>query len=131
MNNREKSLALRPFDPVDYLSSVTAIEEYVLAALEEGDPEVIGLALGDAARARARLAAQPVGAGLSEAIALDLLLGTVEGDSSAAREHLDAGFPIYYVEDDTPEGLLIKMWPDGRRELVRFDEAGDEVVRVL
>ncbi len=53
------------------------------------------------------------------------------GDGSAAREHLDAGFPIYYGDDDTPEGLLIKQWSDGRRELVRFDEAGDEVIRVL
>ena len=49
----------------------------------------------------------------------------------AAREHLAAGRLIYYVEDDTPEGLLIKKYPDGRRELVRHAREGDEVVRAL
>lgn len=52
------------------------------------------------------------------------------GDA-AARAHLAAGRAIYYSDDDTPAGLLVKEHPDGRRELVRFDEAGDEVVREL
>jgi hypothetical protein len=52
-------------------------------------------------------------------------------DGSAAREQLAAGFPIYYRKDNTPPGLLIKKYPDGRRELVRFNRAGDEVIRVL
>ncbi|KAB2748877.1 MULTISPECIES: hypothetical protein [Brucella] len=52
-------------------------------------------------------------------------------DGRAAREHLAAGFPIYYREADTPEGLEIKKYPDGRRELVRFHRAGDEVIRAL
>ncbi|SFI68091.1 hypothetical protein [Methylobacterium brachiatum] len=52
-------------------------------------------------------------------------------DGAAAREHLQAGFPVYYVEGDTPEGLLVKEYPGGRRELVRFDEAGDQVIRDL
>lgn len=39
--------------------------------------------------------------------------------------------PIYYTEDDTPAGLLIEEQPDGRRELVKFDEAGDQVIRAL
>nr|WP_252508997.1 hypothetical protein [Zymomonas mobilis] len=42
-----------------------------------------------------------------------------------------AGFPVYYIEDDTPEGLLIKEYPDGHRELVRFNETGDEVIKIL
>lgn len=54
-----------------------------------------------------------------------------EGDDSAAREHLAAGFPIYYCEPTTPPGLQIKEYPDGRRELVRFSRQGDEVVCTL
>ena len=49
----------------------------------------------------------------------------------AAREHLAAGRPVYYADDDTPDGLLIKKHPDGRRELVRYRRNGDEVVRAL
>jgi hypothetical protein len=44
---------------------------------------------------------------------------------------LGAGHPIYYVEQDTPDDLLIKEYPDGRRELVRCDTSVDEVVRIL
>lgn len=52
-------------------------------------------------------------------------------DSSAARAHLAAGREVYYVEEDTPPGLLIKEHPDGRRDLVRFHRTGDEVIRTL
>lgn len=55
-------------------------------------------------------------------------------DGAAAQSHLDAGFPIYYAEDDTPADLLIKEYPDGRRELIRFgvgDSKVDKVVKVL
>ena len=64
----------------------------------------------------------------------ELVQATRMGDGSAAQEALDAGLHIYYVEDDTPEGLLIKEYPSGRRELVRFDitrTKPDEIVRVL
>lgn len=44
---------------------------------------------------------------------------------SAAAEHLAAGFPIYYSNANTPAGALIKEYPDGRRELVRFDRHGE------
>lgn len=43
-----------------------------------------------------------------------------EEDDSAAREHLAAGQPIYYCEDDTPDRYVIKEYPDGRKELVDF-----------
>ncbi|WP_035178673.1 hypothetical protein [Acidocella facilis] len=66
-----------------------------------------------------------------EALWRDLLHAVQHDDGAAAKEHLQAGFPIYYAKDDTPPGLLIKEHPNGRRELVRFDEAGDEVIRVL
>ena len=67
----------------------------------------------------------------NEALWRDLLHALQHDDGAAAKEHLQAGFPIYYAKDDTPAGLLIKEHPNGRRELVRFDRAGDEVIRAL
>lgn len=58
-------------------------------------------------------------------------LKQLDGDGSAAEATLAAGIPIYYGEADTPEGLLIKEYPDGRRELVRYSRQGDEIIRVL
>jgi len=58
-------------------------------------------------------------------------LETVDGDDSAAREHLSAGFPIYYRESTTPSGLQIKEYPSGRRELVKFSRQGDQIISVL
>ena len=49
----------------------------------------------------------------------------------AIRESLAAGVPVYYWNDDTPDDLAIKEHPDGRRELVRPDRAGDQVIRQL
>lgn len=54
-----------------------------------------------------------------------------KGDDSAAQELWAAGIPTYHSDDDTPAGLVIKKHPDGRRQLVRFDPAGDEVIRDL
>ena len=56
---------------------------------------------------------------------------TVPGDCTAVREHLAAGRAVYSVDDATPRGRLIKRYPDGRRELVKFCEAGDRVVATL
>ncbi len=50
-------------------------------------------------------------------------------DGAAAKEHLAAGFPIYFRDADTPAGLVIKEYPDGRRELVCFDLNGEKVVQ--
>lgn len=62
----------------------------------------------------------------------DVISTGVERDGDlAAREHLTAGRPIYYWEENTPEGLAIKEYPDGRRELVRQGPAGDEVIQTL
>lgn len=58
-------------------------------------------------------------------------LELVDGDDFAIRALLADGVPIYYEDDDTPEGLLIKQYQDGRRELVRFRRGGDEVIAVL
>jgi len=53
----------------------------------------------------------------------------LDDDGTAARSHLDAGFPIYYSEAETPAGVVVKQYPDGRRELVRFDVNGEHVVQ--
>jgi hypothetical protein len=54
-----------------------------------------------------------------------------DDDGRAVRSLLSAGFPAYYREADTPPGLEVKHHPDGRRELVRFSRAGDEVIGPL
>lgn len=120
-------------ESADHLKSVEDITRFLETAMEDGgyDPEYIASVIAVAKKARARLAKHRGEEDPNAWIILELLLGTLEGDDSAAREHLAAGFPIYYGHDDTPEGLQIKQWPDGRRELVRFEEAGDEVIRVL
>ena len=61
----------------------------------------------------------------------ELLAGVESGDDFAAREMLAAGKPIYYVEADTPAGLIVKELPDGRRQLVRHMRGNDEVIRDL
>ena len=62
----------------------------------------------------------------------DVIARGLERDGDlAAREHLAAGRPVYYTDDDTPDGLLIKTHPDERRQLVRYQRDGDEVVRPL
>lgn len=57
--------------------------------------------------------------------------GLARDGDFAVRDHLAAGFPVYYSEVDTPAGLLVKEHPDGRRELVRHNRQADEVIRSL
>ncbi len=52
-------------------------------------------------------------------------------DGAEARSHLDAGFPIYYSEQETPQGVIIKEYPGGSRELVRFDRHGEHFVQAI
>ncbi len=49
-------------------------------------------------------------------------------DGSAARAHLQAGRPVYYREDSTPSGLVVKEFPNGARELVRFVNGVEQMV---
>lgn len=52
-------------------------------------------------------------------------------DGQAAREHLAAGYAIYYGDDNYPEGL-IKKFPDGRKQLVTVGAHGEiSVIRDL
>ena len=52
----------------------------------------------------------------------------LDDNGAAARSHLNAGRPIYFGEIDTPTGLVVKEYPDGRKDLVRFDEQGEHCV---
>ncbi|HTR23737.1 MAG TPA: addiction module antidote protein [Terriglobales bacterium] len=49
---KTKKTRTRPFDAARYLSSDQDIAAYLDAVLEDGDPKVIGRALGDIARAK-------------------------------------------------------------------------------
>ena len=61
---------------------------------------------------------------------LEAFLATLaHDDGAAARNHLAKGNPIYCTTADTPAGLVEKRFPDGRRQLVHFDENGEHVVR--
>ena len=57
--------------------------------------------------------------------------GLARDGEFTVRDHLAAGFPVYYSEADTPAGLLVKEHPDGRRELVRHNRTADEIIRLL
>jgi probable addiction module antidote protein len=48
----KSKIRLLPFDATRYLTDDAAIAEYMTAALETDDPELLLLALGDVARAR-------------------------------------------------------------------------------
>lgn len=60
-----------------------------------------------------------------------LLSDLARDDGSVARQHLEAGNPIYVHQDDTPDGLTEKRFPDGRRQWVKWDLAGEHVVKEL
>ena len=45
----------------------------------------------------------------------------------AAKGHLAAGRPIYYMDDAYP-GQILRHYPDGRRELVHVDAKGQVTV---
>ncbi|MCE1183901.1 MAG: hypothetical protein LWW81_16590 [Rhodocyclales bacterium] len=49
-------------------------------------------------------------------------------DGQAAKQHLAAGRPIYYGDDQYPEGL-IRKYPDGHKQLVSVSEDGE--IRVI
>lgn len=42
-------------------------------------------------------------------------------DDSEARRLLASGHPIHIAREDTPEGYVIRIYPDGREELVKVD----------
>ena len=50
-------------------------------------------------------------------------------NNNAAQEMLDEGHPIYYAEYDMPADIMIKEYPDGKKELIKVNDDG--VVEVL
>jgi hypothetical protein len=52
-------------------------------------------------------------------------------DDFAVRELLAEGWPAYYIEDDTPDGLVVKEHPGGRKQWVRGAGANERVIRDL
>lgn len=62
----------------------------------------------------------------------DFVRAVLKDDDLAPKGLLAAGHPIYYRERDTPDDLVIRESPDGRRELIRVTDTGAEfVVSVL
>jgi hypothetical protein len=61
-------------------------------------------------------------------LVFDRLLNLVlEDTGEAAREHLAAGRAVYYGDDAYPN-FAVKEYPDGRKELVDFDDEGKEII---
>ncbi|MBX9815414.1 MAG: hypothetical protein K2X76_11995 [Sphingomonas sp.] len=52
-----------------------------------------------------------------------------EPDDRAARMLHAAGKPIHITRETTPDGHVIRIYPDGREELIRVDL--DEAARIL
>lgn len=50
-------------------------------------------------------------------------------DDSAARRILANGWPVHVAYDDTPAGHVVRVYPDGREELVSLDR--EELARLL
>ncbi len=48
----------------------------------------------------------------------------------AAEGHLAEGRPIYYSDDENPDEI-VKEYPDGRREIVRYEDEKEVFVRSL
>ncbi|MBB4642697.1 MULTISPECIES: hypothetical protein [Sphingomonadaceae] len=64
-------------------------------------------------------------------LATIIINAALHDDGAAARSHLEAGFPVYYSEPETPADAVIKEYPGGRRELVRFDLHGEHFVQAM
>jgi len=63
--------------------------------------------------------------------AIEYFAATTQGE--AAKELLRKGIPIYYGEQDTPENCLIKEYPSGKKELIKYNlqKNTEEVIKIL
>ncbi|EGY28281.1 hypothetical protein Rin_00017730 [Candidatus Regiella insecticola 5.15] len=52
-------------------------------------------------------------------------------DGAESRKHLSAGEPVYYRQQDTPAGMIIKEYPAGRKELVSFVTGVERFVEII
>ncbi len=55
---------------------------------------------------------------LVAAFEAEFIAALESGDDFASRELAAEGWPVYYTEENTPAGTVIKRFPDGRRQLV-------------
>jgi len=51
-----------------------------------------------------------------------------QDNGQAVKDLLAKGIAVYYSDDETPAGLLIREQPDGNRQLVRVNFDGDDTV---
>ena len=73
-----------------------------------------------------------MGDGLDDDFMAEFERDLAEDNSDAADQHLAAGRSISYTELDTPAGMIVREYPGGRRELLRFDPDGQfRLVSVL
>ncbi|GHS87955.1 hypothetical protein FACS189487_05180 [Campylobacterota bacterium] len=64
----------------------------------------------------------------------DAMIDVVVKDNiNIAQEMLKQGHWVVYLEKDTPNGCVIKEYPNGRKELLRVDlhGGGDQIVKVI
>lgn len=60
-----------------------------------------------------------------------LAAGIERDGDRAAVAHLEAGFPVYRSDADTPDDAVIRENPNGSRDLVRFDGEGEHTIKPL
>lgn len=60
-----------------------------------------------------------------------LAAGIERDGDRAALAHLEAGYPVYRSDADTPANAVIRENPDGSRDLVRFDGEGEHTIKPL
>lgn len=64
--------------------------------------------------------------------AIAFTLEHVRDDGKAAEDHLAAGRPISYIDENLAPGALLRKWPDGRLEVIDLDKDGSvRVIRTL
>ena len=54
-------------------------------------------------------------------------IDSIEADDNT-RELLDNGIPAYIKEPNMPQGTMIKLYPDGTKEIVHIDNLFHESV---
>jgi hypothetical protein len=47
-----------------------------------------------------------------------------DDDGAEAASHLAEGRPIYFTARTTPNGLIVRQSPDGRRDMMAMDPEG-------
>lgn len=67
-----------------------------------------------------------VPAAIDEEFAAEFEREIAQDDDTASRTLLAHGRPIHIRRADTPAGHVVRRYPSGREELIRFDEKGSK-----